>query len=62
MGSPGGWGTGPPPFGPTGTPIAATPTGAAGGGATLEDHLASQIFNEFPEIRNVVGQIIDGNL
>jgi len=31
-------------------------------GTTLEEHLASQIFNEFPEIRNVVGQIIDGNL
>ena len=33
-----------------------------GNGTTLEEHLASQIFNEFPEIRNVLGQILDGNL
>jgi hypothetical protein len=33
-----------------------------GNGTSLEEHLASQIFNEFPEIRNVVGQIMDGSL
>jgi ankyrin repeat protein len=33
-----------------------------GGSSDLEDHIASQILNEFPEIRSYVGQIIDGNL
>ena len=33
-----------------------------GNSTTLEEHLASQIFNEFPEFRNVLGQILDGNL
>lgn len=34
------------------------------GGASfdLEDHIASQILHEFPEIRGYVGQIMDGNL
>ncbi len=38
--------------------------GTEGGGTSsdLEDHIASQILNEFPEIRSYVGQIIDGNL
>ena len=30
--------------------------------ATYEEHIASQIINEFPEIRNVLGQILDGSL
>lgn len=36
----------------------------AGAGASfdLEDHIASQILHEFPEIRGYVGQIMDGNL
>lgn len=38
-------------------------TGTEGGTSSdLEDHIASQILNEFPEIRSYVGQIIDGNL
>jgi len=36
-----------------------TPTN---GSSYLEDHIASQILSEFPEIRSYVGQIIDGNL
>jgi len=36
-----------------------TPTN---GSSYLEDHIASQILSEFPEIRGYVGQIIDGNL
>ena len=30
--------------------------------ATYEEHIASQIINEVPEIRNVLGQILDGSL
>jgi len=41
---------------------AAAPAPVQQHNTSLEDHLASQFMQEFPEIRNVLGQILDGQL